>query len=52
MTLLTQFIKVEWTHKGVMSIPLSDEGFKLAVDLIPRPTLLLYDKVTYDIYCQ
>jgi len=25
---LRQFIKLEWMRKGVMSIPLSDEGFK------------------------
>ena len=28
MTLLKQFIKFEWMHKGAMSIPLSDKGFK------------------------
>jgi len=27
MTALKQFIRLEWMHKGVMSIPLSDEGF-------------------------
>jgi len=28
MTLLKQFIKLEWMHKGVMSIPLFHKGFK------------------------
>jgi len=28
MTLLKQFIKLEWMRKGVMSIPLFHEGFK------------------------
>jgi len=28
MTLLKQFIKLEWTRKGIMSIPLLHEGFK------------------------
>jgi len=27
MTLLKQFVKLEWTRKGVMSIPLFMEGF-------------------------
>jgi len=28
MTLLKQFIKLQWMHKGVMSIPLGEKGFK------------------------
>ena len=28
MTLLKQFIKLEWMRKGTMSIPLFYEGFK------------------------
>jgi len=28
MTLMKQLIKLEWVCKGVMSIPLSHEGFK------------------------
>ena len=28
MTLLKQLIKLEWLHKGVMSIHLVHEGFK------------------------
>jgi len=44
MTLLKQFIKPEWMHKGITSISLFHKGFKNpAVDLNPRPTLLLYD---------
>jgi len=42
MTLLKQFIKLEWMHKGVMSVTLFNEGFKSAVNLIPGPMLLLY----------
>jgi len=29
MTLLKQFIKLEWTRKGVMSIHLLHEGFQV-----------------------
>jgi len=28
MILLKQFIKLEWMHKGVMSVTLFNEGFK------------------------
>jgi len=41
MTLVKHFVKLEWMHKGVMSIPLFYEGISPAVDLIPRPMLLL-----------
>jgi len=30
MPSLKQFIKLEWMHKGVMSIPLFHEGFKFS----------------------
>ena len=41
-------------HKGVMSIPvhLLTQVLGPAVELIARPTLRLYDKVAYNIYCQ
>ena len=54
MNLLKQFIKLDLMCKGVMSILLSDEVLSPAVDLIPRPTLLLYEKehIYIYIYCQ
>jgi len=43
MTLLKQFIKLQWTCKGIISISLFHKGLSPAIDLIPRPTLLLSD---------
>jgi len=36
-------IKLEWMHKGIMSIPSSTKVLSPATDLIPGPTLLLYN---------